>query len=178
MTISSERGRKTSQSMSLREIALCALLISLVAIITLIVRIPTPVTGGYVNLGDVIIIAGSFLLGSVRGFLIGGFGSAVADIIGGHVWFAPGTLLIKGLEGYLAGFVGKDLNKRNRPVLMALGGFMGAVVMIAGYFVYELFLRGYAVALTAVIPNTFQGLVGICGAFMVYPLLRKARRDK
>jgi len=177
MITSSEGGSRKSQSLSLREIAICALLISLVAITTLIVRIPTPVTGGYVNLGDVIIIAGSFLLGSTRGFLIGGLGSAVADIIGGHVWFAPGTLLIKGLEGFLSGLLGKDLNNNSRPAFRALGGLAGAVVMVAGYFIYELFLRGFAVALTAIIPNTLQGLTGVCGAFMIYPLLAKARRN-
>jgi uncharacterized membrane protein len=178
MTISPERAGRTSRGASLKEISLCALLISVVAIVTLVVRIPTPITGGYTNLGDVIIFAAAFLLGSSKGFAIGGLGSAVADVLGGHAWFAPGTLIIKGLEGCLAGLVGKDLNSRDLIVLRAAGGVLGAAVMVGGYFIYEIFLRGYAAALTAVIPNAIQGLVGVFGAFIVHPIMSKARRGK
>ena len=75
----------------------------MVMVATLLVRIPVP-GGGYFNLGDVVIIFSGLFGGWKAGLIAGGIGSALADLIGFPV-FAPITLIIKGLEGLVAGLV-------------------------------------------------------------------------
>jgi uncharacterized membrane protein len=148
-----------------------SLLIAMVALVTIFVRIPTLLTRGYINLGDIVIIAAGFLLGGPRGALIGGMGSALADFTGGYMVFVPGTLIIKGLEGYLAGFIGHTINKEKKVLLRLAGGCAGAVFMVGGYFGYEMLIFGLPAALTALIPNLMQGITGVVCALAIYPVL-------
>ena len=73
--------------MNSRQLARLSLLTALVTAVTLLVRIPLPATDGYVNIGDSIIVAAALLFGPRVGGLAGGFGSALADLLGGY---APG----------------------------------------------------------------------------------------
>jgi len=148
-----------------------ALLVALVALVTSFIRIPTPITRGYVNLGDIIVIMAGFLLGGPRGALVGGLGSALADFMGGYMLYVPGTLVIKGLEGYMAGLIGHWLNPRRTVSLRILGGCVAGSIMAGGYFCYEAALMGTPAAMAALTPNLVQGAVGIIGALAVYPAL-------
>lgn len=167
-------------SAPLHEVILVALLISLTALVTCAVNIPTPLTGGYTNLGDVIVICSGMLLGRKKGAFVGGAGSALADMIGGHTLFAPATLVIKGFEGYMAGMLGRDLNSGDTLLLRFVGGCAGALGMVGGYFFYErvilvrLGLLREIAAYVALLPNVIQGLAGVAGALLMYPLLKKA----
>lgn len=164
----------------LREITLIASIIAVVTISTCTLKVPTPLTGGYTNLGDIIVISSGFLLGSRRGALIGGIGSALADLIAGYTIFTPATLIIKGIEGYLAGKIGKDLNKNNSFSLRLFGGLAGAMSMVGGYFLYERVVMVWfglakaVAAYSALFPNFLQGIAGVTGALFLLPLLEKA----
>jgi len=134
----------------------------LVAVSTMIIRIPVAATGGYINIGDAMIFICALTFGSFIGGLAGGIGSAIADMIGYPI-FAPFTLVIKGLEGFLAGFI-KD-GKSFKKDLLAWG--IGALTMVAGYFIAESYVMGLGVAaaLAEVPGNLFQvffgGLIGV-----------------
>ncbi len=90
---------KKQRYLSPRNISLLALFCALVVVATIVVRLPIPATGGYFNLGDTIIFITSILLGPVSGMVVGGVGSALADVFGGFAQFAPWTLVIKGDRG-------------------------------------------------------------------------------
>jgi uncharacterized membrane protein len=81
------------------------LLAGATAALTIVVRIPIPGTGGYLNFGDVAVIFCGLFLGKKYGAIAGGVGSALADVIGGFFIFAPITLVAKGLEAFLAGLI-------------------------------------------------------------------------
>ena len=49
---------------------------------TMVLRIPSP-TGGYLNLGDAVVLLGAYLLGPAWGALAGGIGPALADLLVG-----------------------------------------------------------------------------------------------
>lgn len=140
-------------------IALIAVMTALVAVGTLIVRIPNPM-GGYFNVGDVMIFVAALTFSPLVGGVAGGLGSAIADIIGFPLFAIP-TLLIKGLEGLIAGLV---TNKKSviRDVLAII---MAGTEMIVGYFLVELYLWGVGGALAEVPANIAQiaigGLLGI-----------------
>ena len=140
-------------------IALIAVMTALVAVGTLILRIPNPM-GGYFNVGDVMIFVAALTFSPLVGGVAGGLGSAIADIIGFPLFAIP-TLLIKGLEGLIAGLV---TNKKSviRDILAIV---MAGTEMIVGYFLVEVYLWGVGGALAEVPANIAQiaigGLLGI-----------------
>jgi uncharacterized membrane protein len=96
--------------MDIRRLVRIALLAALVAVATLVLRIPMPATEGYINVGDAVIVAGALLLGGWSAGLAGGIGSALADGLGGYAHWAPFTLFIKGEKGWLLACYTSGLN--------------------------------------------------------------------
>ena len=120
-------------------IALLAIMTALATIMTYVIRIPYPGTGGYFNFGDAMVMLGGLLLGPVGGFFVGGVGSAIADIIGFPL-FAPITLVVKGLEGMAVGYLSsrvRGYTKVNKLDVIAVT--VGAIIMLTGYFIAEVF---------------------------------------
>ena len=136
-----------------------AIMSALVAVGTLIVRIPNPM-GGYFNVGDVMIFVTALTFNPLIGGVAGGLGSAIADIIGFPLFAVP-TLVIKGLEGLLASLI-SDKKRVYRDVLAVVGA---GAEMVLGYFLVELCLWGIGGALAEVPANIAQiaigGIVGI-----------------
>ena len=144
--------------------------IAVVAVVTLIVRIPIPATQGYINLGDAAIIACALLWGPRSGGVAGGVGSALADLLGGYAHWAPFTLVIKGIEGLLVGLLGRGNPSAFRSISAAT---LGGIVMVAGYFATETGLYGWQPALLAAWANGFQALASvIVGTGATYLLKR------
>jgi uncharacterized membrane protein len=152
---------------------LIILLAGATAALTIVVRIPIPGTGGYLNLGDIAVIFCGLFLGKKYGAIAGGVGSAVADIIGGFFIFVPATLVAKGLEGFLAGLIGQT---KIKIVLLPIAG----LVMVTVYFLYELFLPGVGIggALSEVPFNLIQAFVGAFGGYFVHKAVMKALPQK
>ena len=152
---------------ALVQISLTAITAALVTVGTLIIRIPNPM-GGYFNVGDVMIFVCALTFNPIIGGLAGGVGSAIADIIGFPVFAIP-TLIIKGLEGFLASLI---TNKKN-VFRDALAVVVAGSEMIIGYFLVELYpLRwGLGGALAEVPGNVAQivigGLLGVPIAFVL-----------
>jgi len=148
---------------------------ALVAVGTLIVRIPNPM-GGYFNVGDVMIFVAALTFNPLIGGVAGGLGSAIADIIGFPLFAIP-TLVIKGLEGLLASLI---TNKKNvyRDILAVV---VAGTEMVIGYFLVELYLWGIGGALAEVPANIAQiaigGIVGIPIALVLRRRLPEILRD-
>ena len=87
---------------------------------TMVLVVPSP-TGGYMNLGDTIVLLGAYLLGPVYGAIAGGVGSAMADLLAGYAMYVPATLIIKALMGLAAGLLYRALRERGIPGILACG---------------------------------------------------------
>ena len=125
--------------------------------------------GGYMNLGDGFILLFASLVHPLGGFLIGGMGSAIADIVSGFGLYAPFTLVIKGLEGFI---VAKYCHKINRYVCYLIGCF----IMISGYFLVDWFLQGsFAIAITGLPTNLMQALCGMTIAVLLQRIIRNVK---
>ena len=150
--------------MKTKTIVVYALMSALVMVATFAVRIPMPATDGYLNIGDGIVLFTGIAFGPAAGFIAGGLGSALADLIAGYAhWMLP-TFLIKGLEGALAGGLFLLLKKvrLQRFLSSGIASLPSVLVMIAGYFFAGWILKGSAaVSLTEVPFNAAQGTVGI-----------------
>lgn len=156
----------------IRTIAIAGVMIAMVAVFTLAIRVPFAPTRGYFNFSDVAVYFAGFAFGPWIGLIAGGVGAGLADVAGGYAMYAPLTFLAHGLEGLVAGFVGRGQS----VVRMVLGWALGAIVMLGFYFLGEAFIFGMGVgaagaeALTVNIPQVVAGgLVGI-------PLVLAVRR--
>lgn len=157
---------------NLKKLILAALFAALSCVATMSIRIPTPGTGGYIHPGDAIVILSGVILGPVWGFLAGGIGSALSDLIGGYFIYVPITFVIKGLVALAAGLlyqkVGK--NQKSRYIAVILSGVADIILVAGGYFVCEFFIYG-AGAAASIPANIIQGVGGLVISCILYPIL-------
>ncbi len=144
----------------IRSLAFAGMMAVLTALVTLVVRVASPL-GGYVNLGDCIVLLCGWLLGPWWGAAAAGLGAALADILSGCAYFAPGTLLIKALMAMTVWGVTRLLRRsglKPRMLQLAGGALAAELLMIAGYFAYAALILGRgSAALLSVPGNLVQG---------------------
>ena len=147
-----------------------AIMAALVAVGTLVIRIPN-LMGGYFNVGDVLIFVAALAFNPLVGGFAGGVGSAIADAVGFPVFVIP-TLVTKGLEGFIAGLV---VNKKS-PYRDVLAVVLGGCEMVVGYFLVEYVALqwGLGGASAEVLPNIAQIIVGgVVGIPLAYVIRRR-----
>lgn len=155
----------------LRNAILAALFAALTYVATTVIQIPIPTTGGYVNLGDCVVLLGVFLLDPVYGAIAGGIGSALADILSGYAHYALGTFVIKTAMAAVAALVFKALKSKIK-ISSPIAALIGEVIMIVGYFVYESVFLGYGLGAVAAIPgNAVQAITGAVSSVLLYHTL-------
>ena len=152
---------------STRQLTLAALFMALTTVATMVIHIPVPATQGFVNVGDSFVLLSGLLFSHYYGALIGGVGSALADLFLGYTIFAPVTLIVKAIEALLASYI-----DRGNTVSRVIAVIVGVTWMVFGYFIFEVFMFDLPVALSAVIPNSIQGIVSAGLALLLYPIVR------
>ena len=157
---------------NLKKLILAALFAALSCVATMSIRIPTPGTSGYIHPGDAIVILSGIILGPVWGFLAGGIGSALSDLIGGYFIYVPITFVIKGLVALAAGLLYQKIgkNQKSRYIAVILGGVADIILVAGGYFVCESFIYG-AGAAASIPANIIQGVGGLVISCILYPIL-------
>ena len=149
----------------IHQLAFGSILCAMVLLLTYIIKIPVPATGGYVHLGDGMIFFSSLLLGPYAGF-VAAIGSALADLIGGYFIYVLPTFIIKGAMGIVCGL----LKKKNTPLRNFFTFTLAEILMVLGYFFFESILYGWATAALAIPPNLLQGLFGITVGMILFPI--------
>ena len=148
--------------------ALIAALTGLSAFGTILIRIPIPATTGYFNIGDVFVIWAGLWLGPAGGFVVGAIGPAIADAIG-FPQFILATMVTKGIEGFVAGLIGKGGRGVGRKTIAAA---VGSMMIVIGYFSFEAYIypklgrkipffavTDIGAALVEILPNTIQAII-------------------
>lgn len=168
---------------TVRSMTLAALMTALMTLATLIIRIPNPATQGYINLGDAMLMTIALLFGWRIGGLAGGVGSALADALGGYFLWAPWTLVIKGIEGVLVGWIaawggrsarsGRD-GTGPRRIAAFVAVMAGGAWMVTGYYLAGSVLFGGVAALTEIPGNLTQAGVAVVVALPLSVVLRNA----
>ena len=159
---------------------IAALFTAIICVATFIVQIPSPATGGYVNLGDCFVLIAGIYLGYGYGAVAAGLGSALADLLAGYAQYAPATFVIKALMAIFACLIFRTLNKKSNILAKIVGALVAESVMVLGYFAYEAVILKYGIAAAgSVVPNIIQGVAGIAAAFALSTALDAAiKRSK
>lgn len=168
------------KKIELNKIVLSALFAALCCVFTMVVQVPSPMSG-YVNLGDCIVLASGWLLGGAYGFLAAGVGSMLADIFTSYAHYAIGTFLIKGIMALLAALLFTALVKviKLKTLARIISAIVAECFMVFGYFLYACLFLGKGVAAVSSIPgNLMQGLFGVIAGVLLTEVLLKINSFK
>lgn len=115
-----------------KQLALTGLFAALGCVATMVLQIPSP-TGGYLNLGDTVVVLGAWMLGPVYGAVAGGVGPAMADLLSGYAVYVPGTLVIKAVMALTAALAYRALGRKG----LLLSALAAEVPMVLGYWLFD-----------------------------------------
>ncbi|MBE6082333.1 MAG: ECF transporter S component [Tissierellaceae bacterium] len=149
-----------------------AVMLAITVVMTMIIHIPILGTKGYLNLGDMVVFLAAVMFGKKGGFVVGGLGSALADILLGYSYYAPITFVVKGLEGFFCAALLETKTGKKLPFLPMI---IGGVWMALGYYIAEIFMYGAKAALISMPANLIQGVVGAVLAIALKTALKKTR---
>lgn len=171
---------KLNQSHRTLFIAMLAVFTALTTVATVVFIIPFPSTQGYFNLGDMFVMLSGLLLGPVGGFIAGGVGSAMGDVLLGFPAFMPITFLAKGFEGSLVGLLSARTPPTKRVGWWDFTGLvLGSIAMLMGYLLGEVLILGLAfgVALIELLTiNSIQVIMGSIFTITIGPFVREYMR--
>ena len=157
----------------IKSMVMAAVMAALTYVATTVIKIPAP-TGGYVHIGDGLVLLCGWILGPWWGGAAAGIGSMLVDLLGGYMSFVPGTLIIKGCMALVAALIVKAMKESKASYVIS--AVVSEVIMVAGYFVYEaLALQLGMGAAAGVLANVGQGAVGLVIALVLMALLKGSK---
>ena len=156
-------GTAGKKGIGAREVAMGGLFAACVTAATLL-SIPLPGFRLYFNMGEGFIYTIALLKGPFYGAAAGGIGASLADLILGYPLWAPFTLVIKGVEGFLVGVL-----RKKRLVALAAG----MCVMIAGYTTLAGILYGWKAAPVEFMTDVLQTGIGAGVALLLTKALER-----
>lgn len=136
-----ERVIKTENQSVALKVSVTAIMSALTTVMTMIISIYIPASEGFFNIGESMVYLSAILFGPYVGALSGGIGSMTADLLLGYPNYAPGTLVIKAIEGFVVGYLYKRLTEgklsKKKKIIAAV--FVSAIA-IMGTILY-IFIR-------------------------------------
>lgn len=113
----------------------------LVFVVTRLAAVPISAFNGQeFDLGDVMVFTFAWTFGPAIGAFAGGVGSALSDASIPSP-FAPFTLVIKGAEGLLAGYIAR----RGSTFSMRISWMFASLAMVGGYFLTNWIGLGFGI---------------------------------
>ena len=155
--------------MKTKRLVLTAVFIAMVTVSTYI-RIYIPIgTGGLIHLGTLVSFTIALKFGARYGALSGGIGMTIFDLLSEWYVWAPGTLVVRLIAGFVVGSVamseqGQGESKIRNGFAIAAGG----VVIVIGYFLFEALILGTGFAAIMSVPgNLTQIAIAVFSLFIL-----------
>ncbi len=141
---------------STKHLVLTGLFGALTVALILFVKIPIPNTQGYVNLSDSLIFLSALYLPAPFALLAAAIGGLLGDFFAGAAIYIIPTVLIKGTMGFLASkaLYNKEGFNIKKTIIISL---VLEIIMVLGYFLFELLVYGFAVSMVSLPFNLMQG---------------------
>lgn len=157
----------------IKSMVMAAVMAALTYVATTVIKIPAP-TGGYVHIGDGLVLLCGWILGPWWGGAAAGIGSMLVDLLGGYGHYAPGTLIIKGCMALVAALIVKAMKESKASYVIS--AVVSEVIMVAGYFGYASLLLGKGWGAAASIPgNLVQGAMGMVIGLVLLVVLKRSK---
>lgn len=157
-----------------RSITITALSAALIFLFTWVVRVPGPITGGLVHMGNVPFFVASIVYGPYVGAIAGAIGMGMFDIFSGYIAWAPITVITSLIMGYVLGNVTKRFNTKN----LIIGFVLMVVIKVLGYYFGEAIMYKSFVTPFASIPgNIVQILLSAVVVFIIINPIRKGLKN-
>ncbi len=157
-----------------RSITITALSAALIFLFTWVVRVPGPITGGLVHMGNVPFFVASIVYGPYVGAIAGAIGMGMFDIFSGYIAWAPITVITCLIMGYVLGNVTKRFNTKN----LIIGFVLMVVIKVLGYYFGEAIMYKSFVTPFASIPgNIVQILLSTVVVFIIINPIRKGLKN-
>ncbi|MGQ9641875.1 MAG: ECF transporter S component [Candidatus Bathycorpusculaceae bacterium] len=165
-----------------RQLSTIGVFTALVCVATISFTAYVPSTRGYFNIGETMVYTAALLFGPVVGAFAGGVGSMFADLFLGYYYYAPATLVVKALEGFIVGFLSqkgkmlaKTYTKREwRIFTTEIGVLVGILVGLVGFLYYSGIVELYSSIIsienptsTMLIPAEFWFGLGVFAALLI-----------
>lgn len=168
---------ETKRGMSTKELAITAMSLVLVFVFTAVIniRLPIAANGGLVHLGNVPLFVAAILFGKRTGMIAGGLGMALFDLLSGWTLWAPFTLVIVGLMGYVVGAVTEHKKSFPRYILAMV---LACILKIVGYYIAESILyQSLIIPVTSIPGNLVQiGVAAVITLIIIEPLRVATKR--
>lgn len=159
---------------NIKKLVLASILAAIVCVATAVFAFPLP-ENGFANLGDCFVIICGGLIGPWWGFAAAAIGAALSDIILGYAVYAPATFIIKGVMALVVYYIAVK-NGKISIVKTAISAIIAEIVMVAGYFFFELLVYGAGVAIPDLLGNATQGVVGaVVGTILLSVFLKNKK---
>jgi uncharacterized membrane protein len=161
-----------SQSQDVKRLVYSALFIAIVFVATYInIHIPILMgQGGLVHLGTLVMFIIAIKYGRTYGALAGGVGMALFDLLSIWATWAPGTLVVRIVAGFVMGQVALSKEGQGKSfVRNVLALLAGGAVIVVGYWLFEGIFLGYGLvpALGSVPGNILQIVIASLGLFLL-----------
>jgi uncharacterized membrane protein len=140
--VSSTTEFSIKEYITVREVAMTATFMALVFLSTSLFYIPLISSTGFFNLGEAFVYLAALIGGPVVGAIAGGIGASMADMVLGYGFFAPATLVFKGLEGFAVGLLFRTSYKLDQKVRYAILGIISLFLFGFSLFVTTPALNG------------------------------------
>lgn len=163
-----------------RSLVESSFLIALVFVATLFIniRLPIAANGGLVHLGSAMLFTSAIIFGPRKGAIAGAFGMGLFDLVSGWTLWAPFTFVIRGLQGWIIGYIAHSAILNSKPSLKnALAIILSIPVMLAGYYLCEVILyNSWVIPLASVTGNIVQNVVGLVIAIPLCIAMQSLKR--
>ena len=153
------------------ERTLCGVLAALVFLLTRYIQVQIrPAKGGLVHLGNVPMFFAAAFFGKRVGAVCGGLGMALSDLLSQWAVYAPASLVIVGIMGFVFAAI-----VRKKPTILNL--IVATVVVLgiklAGYYLFEVLLTMSVTVPLASIPGNIMQIA--TGAIISIPVILVSR---
>ncbi len=166
------RSKKTEQ------IVYGGLFVAIVFVSTYFIQIPTTgISGGLIHLGNIAMFSIALKYGRKYGALAGGIGMMLFDLFSAWFVWAPATLIVRGVMGYVIGLIAQDTKGQGTNMIKNIIAILtGSLVMLSGYFFFESVILGVGWAALAGVPgNLIQLAIGFI-ALAIIPFLPEMKK--
>lgn len=128
---------------------------------------PIPTAAGKIYWVDGIVLIGAYLMDPLAAFIAGGVGTLLYDLLQSPSMMVT-SLLTHGLQAAVVStLIHFVLPKKHEEVWALVASLAGAVVVVAGYFIYRVVTLGTETALASIPRNIIQEVIGISIAMVL-----------